>query len=155
MKIQQPAIAVITQQHNNTIEEATSAFRPHEVTEHHEINIPDLYAQRLERMVKTSPAPSLATNTPQIYKQQSQTAVIEKAVKTWKNLCHYSALTAGALALPTLGLGVISPVLLAVPGGLFAISIICLLLRGRETPEIQKAAVELAQQNRRFDSRAA
>lgn len=119
------------------------------------IDIQNIHAKRLEQMMRTaSPTPSLAASTPPPSRQPSQVFVSEKLVKGWKNFFHYAGLATGALAIPTLALAIISPVFLAIPAGLFVISLACFFLRGKETPEIKAAHVEMQRQNRMFDSQS-
>jgi len=104
------------------------------------ISIPDLHTARMERTIRNTPVAPARPPAPQEF---------SKPAKIYKRTCDTISLLSGVAALPTLALGFIHPVWLAVPAGLVVTSIVTFLLRGKPTPEMEQeyAARRAAAQN--------
>ena len=114
--------------------------RQHSMTETQmaTISLPNLHTARMERTIRNAPI-----GPPSVVQEFS------KPAKIYKRTCDTISLLSGVAALPTLALGFIHPVWLAVPAGLVVTSIVTFLLRGKPTPEMEQeyAARRAAAQN--------
>lgn len=105
---------------------------------------PSLYSQRLERELKNRPC---VEAQPQAQPTQS------KPVRVLKNALHTSAVVFGAFVIPSFICLFLGPIGLVAPAALTASALICALLGGKQTEEMQQARAERAVEMSEYDPR--
>jgi len=104
---------------------------------------PSLYAQRLERELRTRPC----------VEPQQTPPTQSRAARVCKNVLHTVAMVCGALILPSFACLVLGPIGLIVPAVLASIALTCVLLAGRPTETMERARAERAAVMSEYDPR--
>ena len=106
---------------------------------------PSMYAQRLERMMRTAPVVEVPA-APVV-------AEPSRCVRMYKLTCDRLSLICGAAVIPSCACAVLGPIGLVVPAALVVASIALWLLRGKPTQQILQEHAARAEAARSFDPR--
>jgi hypothetical protein len=104
---------------------------------------PSMYAQRLERELRSRPI---------VEPQQAQPAQ-SKPLQAYKNVLHTIATVCGALIIPSFACLILGPIGLVAPAVLASLALTCVLLAGRPTETMERARAERAAAMRDYDPR--
>jgi hypothetical protein len=104
---------------------------------------PSIYAQRLERELRSRP----------IVEPQQTPPTQSCAARVCKNVLHTVAMVCGALIIPSFACLVLGPIGLIVPAVLASVALTCALLGGRPTETMERARAERAAAMRDYDPR--
>lgn len=104
---------------------------------------PSIYAQRLERELKSRP----------IVEPQPAQPTQSKPVQVYKNVLHTIATVCGALIIPSFACLILGPIGLVAPAALASLALTCVLLAGRPTETMERARAIRAAAMSEYDPR--
>jgi hypothetical protein len=109
-------------------------------------------AQRIERQLRA--AGMVSVNQVQAPVQPPQIRQdISAPVQAYKNILHKTSLVLGALSIPSFAFLFLGPIGLVVPAALITAAVVCVLLAGKPTEEMEQARAIRRAEMQEYDPR--